>query len=384
MIKIVKAAIFSIVLCCGLCCGAVYAQSSGAANSKNELAEKAAQQYQQGKLDEAIKSAEKVVKLEESSNPADLVSFANSLINLARMQRDVYLVLKIGLINGKIEPGKRAAARKKAFENAKQADDNFRRAVMLNEQNGRGETTQTADVTGELAELVYDYIGSRQSIDESEKFFLKSLELNEKLRGKNNDKTLAIVLKTGNFYFEMDNYEKALPSYERYIQTGETTYGSQHPNLTDALRPLAAIMVTDFQEKEAADALKRIETITKKPEELPKTDLNFHLRSKNSVEFNSKNALEIREGRQSVMAMLRAQGRTLNRNNISLLPEINRVSVRVLVDVDGRILEAAAESDNEKLRSRAEKEISKWTVRPFIYNGAAHKMRGYLTYSEIK
>lgn len=380
MIKILKTAIVSIVLCSGT----VHAQSSDTANLKKELTAKAAQQYQQGNLDEAIKSAEKVVKLEENSNPADSVSYANSLINLARIQRDVFLVLKTGLVNGKIEPGKRAGARKKAFENAKQADDNFRRAVLLNEQNGRGETTQTADVTGELAELVHDYIGSRQSIDESEKFFLKSLELNEKLRGKNDDKTLTIVLKTGNFYFEMDNYEKALPFYERYIQIGETTYGSQHPNLTDALRPMATILLTTFQEKEAADALKRIETITKKPEEMPKTDLNFHLRSKNSVAFNSKNAVEIREGRQSVMAMLRAQGRTLNRSNVGLLPDINRVLVKVLIDADGKILEASAESGNEKLRSRAEKEILNWTVRPFIYNGAAHKMRGYLTYSEVK
>jgi len=87
MIKILKAAMFSIVLCCG----AVYAQSSDTANPKSELTAKAAQQYQQGKLDEAIKSAEKVVKLEENSTPADSVSLANSLINLARMQRDVYL-----------------------------------------------------------------------------------------------------------------------------------------------------------------------------------------------------------------------------------------------------------------------------------------------------
>lgn len=380
MIKILKATIFSIVLCFGT----VYAQSSDTTSLKKELTAKAVQQYQQGNLDEAIKSAEKVVKLEETSNPADSVSYANSLINLARIQRDVFLVLKTGLVNGKIEPGKRAAARKKAFENAKQADDNFRRAVILNEQNGRGETTQTADATGELGELVYDYAGSRQSIDDSEKFFLKSLELNEKLRGKNDDKTLAIVLKTGNFYFEMDNYEKALPFYERYIRTGEAAYGSQHPTLMDALRPMATILLTTFQEKEAADALKRIETITKKPEAMPKTDLNFHLRSKNSVAFNSKNALEIREGRQSVMAMLRAQGRTLTRSNIDLLPEINRVSVRVLVDDDGKILEAVAESGNDKLRSRAVKEVLNWTVRPFIYNGVAHKMRGYLTYSEIK
>ncbi|MGI8468791.1 MAG: tetratricopeptide repeat protein [Pyrinomonadaceae bacterium] len=363
--------------------GAVYSQTSAA--NKN-LTEQADALFQQGKLDDAIETAEKVVELEKNSTSADTASYANALVNLARMKRDYFLLLRKKFQDRQIAPRDAQAAVEKMQKMAKDADGEFRQALELNEQNGRGETAQTADIKSDLAWLVYNHIGSRQSVDDSEKLFLESIALNEKVRGRDADETLFVVLKTGDFYYEMSNYEKALPFYERYIQTNETKHGKDSANLINALRPTAKILYATFQEQAAAEVVKRIETLTGKTEETPKADLNFHLRSKESVAANTKVIMDFREDSKLFRAKLKAEDRTLNGNNISMMPKMAVVPVSVTVDENGKITEAVAaprETDKD-LKEKAEQEVSKWIVRPFSYNGANRKLRGVLYYGEVR
>lgn len=364
----------------------VYSQTPVAAGEAKNLTEKADSLFRQGKLDEAIETAEKVVDLEKDSKSADSASYANALVNLARMKRDYFLILRENLESGKIEPRQRQAAVDKMLKMAKEADASLRQALELNEQSGRGETAQTADIKSDLARLLYTYLGSKQSIDDSEKLFLESIALNEKIRGKDADETLFTVLKTGDFYYEMSNYEKALPFYERYIQTNEKTHGKNYPNLADALRPYASILFATFQEREASDAIKRISAITQKTEEMPKANLNFHLRSKDSVALNMKIVPEYRKESELFKAKLTAEGRTLNGNNVSMMPRLLAVPVSVTIDENGKVVEAAADGKvkDKNLALRAEQEISKWTIRPFAYNGTPRKLRGILYYKEIR
>lgn len=362
----------------------VYSQDTP--NKSKELTEKMIALFQNEKLDDAIEVGEKIVKLEKEANSVDTISYTNALLNLARMKRDVFLILRTKLINGKIESGSRIAASQKASENAKQSDFLYREALQLNEQGGRSETTQTADIKGELAWLIQNYLGSKKSIDDSEKFFLESIALNEKLRGQDAEQTLFVVLKTGDFYNEYDNYEKALPYYERYVQSVEKTSGKDSPILVNALRPIAKILLTTFQEQEAKDVVKRIEELTKKSEEMPKPDLDFHLRSKDSVAMTMKLIPQYQEEIKYFRAMLKAQGRTLNSNNISQVSKLLRVLVNVVVDEDGKVIETVADTKikDKKLAKRAEAEVSKWFVRPFFYNGVKRKMQGELYYLELE
>ncbi|HRH45890.1 MAG TPA: tetratricopeptide repeat protein [Pyrinomonadaceae bacterium] len=364
-------------------CYSIFSQEN--ANKGKELNDKVAALLQSGKLDEAIEVGEKLVKLEKDANSPNTISYANALLNLARMKRDVFLILRNKLISGNIESGSRSAASQKASESAKQSDSLYREALQLNEQSGRAETTQTADIKTELGWLIYNYSPSKQGIDNSEKFLLESIALNEKLRGKDAEQTLFVVLKTGDFYNEFDNYEKALSFYERYIQIIENKSGKDSLALVNALRPVAKILFTTFQEQEAKNIVKRIEELTKKSEGMPKPDLDFHLRSKNSVAMTMSLIPIYQEEMKNFRAMLKAQGRTLNSNNISQVSKLLRVLVNVVVDEEGKVIEAVADSQikDKKLAKRAENEVSKWFVRPFSYNGMTRKMRGELYYLEF-
>ena len=347
--------------------GGVQAQEA-AANERKILTEKAYVLFQQGKLDDAIKIAEKIVKLEKNSNQTDTFSYVNALVNLARMKRDAFLLLRNKLVSGKIPPSEREAAREKMSEIAKEAEEYFRQALQLNESGKRTRTAQTADIKSDLAWLVYNYIptdgkpsvaNTRARIDEAEKLFVEAIALNDQIRGTEADETLFVVLGAGNFYLNYHNFEKALPYYERYLQTNEKTHGKNHPNLVNALRPYAKILFATFQDRESAAAVKRIEEISGQKENLPKDDLNFHLRSKDAVAFSMQKSTTSKKG-------------------------FERIFVKVVVDENGKVVEAVAETKDKKLGEKAEQEISKWTVRPFAYNNVTRKMRGYLYYLEAR
>lgn len=363
----------------------LFSQDSNLAEKRKELSVKIETSLQAGKLDDAIESAEKLVKLEESAKSADTRSYTNALLNLARMKRDVFLILRERVRNRNIEPRDISAANEKSRSNAKESDALYRQALQLNEQGGRAETPQTADIKGELGWLLYNYIGSKQSIDDSEKFFLESIALNEKVRGKDADQTLFVILKTGDFYNEMDNYEKSLPFYERYIQTNEKTHSKDYPNLVNALRPMAKILFITFQEQESQAIVKRIEELTQKSEKMPTADADLHLRTKESVAMTMKLIPIYQEEMKYFRAMLKSQDRTLTSNNISMISKLKVAAVNVVADEDGKIIEAVADDKvkDKKLAKRAEETISKWIVRPFSYNGAKHKIRGVLRYLEL-
>lgn len=379
------------LLAVSLLVGGIYAQDSTPANEKKVLTAKAFALFQKGKIDDAIEAAGKVVEIEKNSNQTDTASYASALVNLARMKRENFLVLQNKLKDDRTAAEKNEI-RKKSLVNIKESEELFREALRLNESNGRAMSAQTADIKSDLAWTAMNYTpvaggspsvaNSRARIDDAEKFFAESLALNERIRGRDADETLFVVLGMGNFYLKYDNFDKAFSFYERYIQTAEKTPGKNYPDLVNALRPFAKILIATFQDSEAADAVKRIEEITGKKEDAPKEDLSLHLRSKDSVAFNAPNFIASNEEMKKLRERLKIEGRTMNRNDLESIARLKRVFVKVTVDENGKIIEAAADTKNTKLREKAEREISQWTVRPFTYNGTPRKMRGYLFYTE--
>ncbi|HXG83738.1 MAG TPA: tetratricopeptide repeat protein [Pyrinomonadaceae bacterium] len=364
MFKTLSASLFAVFLFAG----GIYAQNAASANEKKALTAKAYNLFQKGRFDDAIDTAEKVVKLEKNSNQTDTSFYVNALLNLARIRRENYSVLKNKFRDRNLTVTERIELSKKLTENGEEAEKLFREAARLNESGGRGQTAQTADIKSDLAWLIYNYFQvegkpsidkSRSRIDEAEGLFLESLALNEQIRGRDADETLFVALGAGNFYFHYHNYEKALPFYERYIETAGRKHGKNYAGLVNALRPRAKILRATFQEPESAADLIKIEEITGQKENLPKDDLILHLRSKDSVAYGAKNAAFIKR-------------------------DAERVPVKVTADENGKIIEAVAETKNEKLREKAEREILSWTVRPFSYNGTPRKIRGYLIYTETR
>ncbi len=196
-------------------------------NEAKELTDKIFALYQKGELEEAVKAGEKLVKLE--SNSKDSVSYVNAAINLARIKRAYYVSLQNKLISNQQSSIESREMSEKANKNADDAELLFREALEINEKNGKGQTAQTADIKKDLAWLVsnHTYSGkktvdkSRSRIDEAEKLLLESIVLSEQTRGKGADETSFAVLDAGDFYYKYVNFEKALPFYERFIQTYE-------------------------------------------------------------------------------------------------------------------------------------------------------------------
>lgn len=337
------------------------------------LTDKALLLYQQGKYEKAIEAAEQVVELEKSNKSQNTISYTNSLINAARMKQGYIIDLQNKADNKNLAVRERIELSEKSSQIAAEVETLLRRALQLNESGGRAQTAQTADVKSELAMLVHKYNptakpsveSSRGRIDEAEKLLIESVSLNEQVRGKDDDKTLSVVLQAGDFYLRYVNFEKALPFYERYVQTTEKKGAENYPELINALRSYAAILHASFQEKESADAIAKLEAMTQKKEPAKFGDFSLNLRSKDAVAYSSRIG-------------------QFFRGNFKPALRVSRVAVKIIVDEDGKIIEAAADEKDEKLRVRAEQEVSKWIVRPFSYNGATRKIRGTLTYTELK
>lgn len=359
--------------------------------TKKDLTEKALTLYQQGKYEKAIEAAERVVQLEKANQSQDTASYVNSLINAARMKQGYIIDLQSKIADKNRFVREKIELSEKSSQIAAEVETLLRQALQLNESGGRAQTAQTADVKSELAMLVDKYNpsvqpsieNSRGRIDEAEKLLSESLALNERVRGKDDDKTLSVVLQTGDFYLRYVNFEKALPFYERYLQTVEKKGAKNYPETISALRSYASLLHAGFQEKESAEAIAKLEAITQKKEaEFPA--FNLQVRSKDAVAYNYQVLQGFRTENESFKSRLKLQGKTLNRSAAESAPRVLRVPVRVVVDEDGKIIEAVADEKDEKLRARAVQQVSKWIVRPLSYNGAARKMRGTLTYTELK
>jgi tetratricopeptide (TPR) repeat protein len=362
----------------------IYAQEPK--NEAKELTDKIFALYQKGDLEEAVKAGEKLVKLESHSR--DSVSYVNAAVNLARIKRAYYVSLQNKLVSNQQSSVESREISEKANKNADDAELLFREVLEINEKNGKGQTAQTADIKKDLAWVVsnHTYSGkktvdkSRSRIDEAEKLLLDSIALSEQTRGKDADETLFAVLDAGDFYYKYVNFEKALPFYERFIQTSEQKHGSNYPDLVVALRPYASILFTTFQEQEAAAVVKRIKSITNKKEPIPKGEINLHLRSKDAVAYSAPIIMEQNEKAENFRNKLKSEGRTLNTANISAMPRLLMIPVEIEIDETGKITKAVAKTNNDKLGTEAEAVVSKWTVRPFSYNGTVRKMRGVLYY----
>lgn len=355
-------------------------------NERKELTGKVSALYQAGDLAEAAEAGEKLVKLEKDS--ADSTSYVNALINLARIKREYYVALRNKLAGSQLSAREKQAAAEKAEQNDEESETLFRQALEINEKSGNGQMAQTADIKRDLAWIITNHSGSgaktlekaRGRIDEAEKLLLDSISINEQARGKDADETLLVALDAGDFYFKYVNFEKALPFYERFIDVYGQKHGAEDSNSVRALRPYAQILFATMQNRESSDVIKKIEALTKKSEPMPRGEIDLHLRSKDSVAYSAPIIIEQNERAEKYRAKMKAEGRTLNAGDISAMPRLINVPVKIEIDETGKITKALALSGNDQLRAEAESVVSKWTVRPFSYNGVPRKMRGILFY----
>lgn len=310
----------------------------------------------QGKFDEAIPLAEKIVKIEKEKNQTDSKSYAVAVANLASLRTDRNRKTKLILSSQRLELRELIRLRKQHEEDAEEAENLFRQALGVYEKTGDTENETIAFIKTELAWVLYNNIKSvsidysRSRIDQAEKLYTEALAAREKLQ--QNEAVLITLLDFADFYLRYVNFEKALVHYENYLSRVEKAYGWDSKFAVRALRPLADILRATERESEAAEIYKRISQITGQNEKMPQGNFNLSLRSKDSLV------------KQPIKSGERAKS----------------IRVNILIDENGKVIEAIAETKDKSDKKNAEEFISKWMFRPFVYNGAVKKMRGYVNY----
>lgn len=348
------------------------AQTANNAESKT-LTDTAFNLFNEGRLDDAIKAASKVVSIEKKAGRGS-TSYSTAVLNLARMKRDKYIELEkriVGPIRREAELGEVRATGAEAIEL-------FEEVIDSNNSAGRSASAQTGDAMSDLAWLLYNYKFSsragegKERVDRAEALFISALEILDKSRGPIADQTLLTVLAFGNFYQYYDNYEKALEQYERYLGAVEKTGGPADARAALALRPYAQIMHATYREPEAAAAITRVEKLTGRKDAVPMGRLELYSRSGDAVNHYMKVATS---GFRDVWYINRAR---------PMSTPLKVTYVLVTVDTTGRVIEAVAETKDADLKKRAEEETAKWFVRPFSYKGQSTNLRGIVRYVEIR
>lgn len=370
------------IFCFLLAAQAAFAQSAQATESQ-KLSQDIAAFYQQGKFDKAIPLAEKLVEIQrKSGNPQSL---ATALTNLAILRKERFQKAKRQLALTQPPPGtgipreqfeERIKSVEEMNEDGEQAEKLFREVLDIYQNQLKTESPQLAMAQNEFGWLLYNYFkqpeknidattqtnNSRARIDEAEKLLTQALTLREKILGAEDDATLATVLNLAEFYRRFVNYEKALPFYERFLLAAEKKYGKSNKNLIPALRSFAQVLVTTNREAQAAEIVKQIAGITGQKENLPQPTENLSLRI-------TRSELERLQQIPSNKDVIRRYKRP--------------IPVRVVIDENGKITEAIADVDDEKLKARIEQSIREISFRPFVYKGAPQKMRGVVSFSQL-
>lgn len=348
---------FTIIICAALVFG-VFAQTES-----QKLLQEINTLYKQGKIDDAIGKAEKVVKIEQKISETS-ESYADAITALANLQtEDLRIRAAIGIesptTNREFEAKRRAAWFDENSKIADKTENLFRQALKIYNRTPENDNTQTATIKGQLAWVLSNFYGTkkiavddiRPRIDEEELLYLQAIASHEKFLGKNNSLTLRTYIEVADFYLRYVNFEKALPFYDLYQTEIEKKAGKDSKQLLKCLMPIARILAMSGRQTEADEVKQRVDKLLGRKDGI--VPFNLTLRSKDLL-AQMYAGKEIKKGKT--------------------------VKVEILVDETGKITEAVAKTDNKSDKQKAETETLKLSVRPFIYNGEARKMRGYFFY----
>ena len=326
--------------------------------------------YQEGKFDEAIALAEKVVEKERNAPNRNWENLATTITNLALLKKEHYWILRKDLANPAISTDDLAKSGTRRIEYLQSIEALLREAIGIYDNKLKIETIQLATIKFELAAFLNRLGGpfsdaKSTGASEVEKLYADALALREKLLGDGDEQTIFAMMSLVDFCRNSANFEKALPLYQRLISVIEKKYGKNSEHLPPVLRAYANLLITTEQKAEAVEIVNRISSITGRAENLPEADFDLSRR-------NTKDKLqELIENPNTISEGMKKQ---------------KWLQVRVLIDEKGKVLEAKAAETPEKdfkgknVMEKAEKEVLEWRFKPLLVEGAARKMRGVIWY----
>ncbi len=125
------------------------------------------------------------------------------------------------------------------------------------------ETTETADLALTQKELAYLYY-NMGNYEEAEPLYNRSLEITEKVFGKDHPEVAVTLNNLASLYYTMGNYEEAEPLYNRSLEITEKVLGKDHPGVAATLNNLAELYSLQFNYEEAEPLYNRSLEITEK------------------------------------------------------------------------------------------------------------------------
>lgn len=379
--------------------------------------------YQQGKLDEAIPVAEKIVKLEREKKSPNQQNLLTSLENLSQLKSERFKQTLAELVSPDLKPDKVRNLLEKMRKDGTENEVIYREALALGENNPNIPKEQITGIKNNFAWLLYKYFPNQanlpvgfdklskdqfdslnrsrfyERINEAEKLYNEALKMSETAFGADNDITLLSLYNFAEFNLAKGNFEAAINQYKRFINVIEKKYGENSKDLVPPLESYVKILIATNQNDLVMDVISRIVRITGKSKQVPKSLLNISLRSDKSFETINSPLVEQRQRSNSDRVYMSRQGSLITSGvtgesfGIASISgstfgksyydnpqavKIIRIPVRIVIDENGNPIETEAMTDDKEFKISAEKNVIQWKFRPFMIDGKPMKITGYV------
>ena len=215
-------------------------------------------------------------------------------------------------------------------------------------------------------------------------FYTRSLEISERINGPQDELFLVTLFNLANNLFNCAEFELFIPVIEKFLLNVEKNLGRNWESVVHGLRLLAATKDAIGLTAEANAIRERILRLTKTTDEASLAIINLSARA---LDFgykgmNSKTGVvrleAIRYMRQSSNSTNQIPEKSGSLPDDAALPD--SILVLIKLDEDGNVTNANAQTDNVKLKTKAETEVSKWRFRPFESNGTRRALSGFVSF----
>ena len=313
-------------------------QDSPAKQEADKISIEVVKLFNEKKFDEALLLARRVISIRENELGKNDISVAEAWRNLAYIQ----LQRKDG----------------------KEAETAFEKAFEIYEKN-QPLSAQNEKIFVEMLEAVAYYEATDGNFLKAEKKFLRTIELREKINGKDSLELSLPLLRLGQIYQIKEDYEKAAPVLLRALEIRRNKLKKGNEQIGEAYRDAACVFGKLGRKDELADI--KNELFPKLPDQKSPAIVDNPVGITKGV-MNGK-ALSLpkpaypREAREK-----RAKG---------------TVQVQVLIDETGSVVHACAIDGAKELQRASEISAYGAKFEPTLLGGKPVKVIGVIVYNFI-
>ena len=339
-----------------LCAQAAAAQAApnaqpqkGAAPQSAELAEAArlnaevVRLFAEGKYDEALAPARRVVELRERALGGEHMLVAYALNNLGSILAQ----------KGHGDEARRTLAR----------------ALAVFVKNGEGE--------GDIASGIYNRLGVVRFQDkdykEAAQLFRRSLEIREKVHGASDPSTVPALLNLADANYLRGDREEARATLSRAVEVLAKNPPKRDPTTLKKLQTYVCLMLGE----RAEDLAWRVMQVARRLENPERAAELERLEAEGDA------------GRKTVVAGGGTNGRAIDKPVPSYPPRAREagatgvVLVRIMVDEQGRVVEAEAVCGHPELRRASVEAARRARFTPTLLDGRPVQVTGVITYNFV-